>query len=166
MNNRKVKMLTTSAIIAALYLVLTFIFYLTSFLPYQIRFAEALTVLPYFTPLAVPGLFVGCVLANIIGGNGMWDIVVGSLATLFSAYLTYKISFKKPKRKWLAPLPPVLVNATVVGAMLSVLYEMPLFMTMLSVGAGQIIACYLLGYPLMLLIERNKKLSELFKRNT
>lgn len=165
MNNKKVKMLTTSAMIAAVYLVLTLIFYLTSFLPYQIRFAEALTVLPYFTPLVIPGLFVGCLVSNIIGGNGIWDMVIGSLATLLSAYLTYKITFKKPKRKLLAPLPPVLVNAVVVGAMLSVLYELPLFLTMLSVGAGQIIACYLLGYPLMLLIEKNKKLSELFNRN-
>lgn len=164
--NKRVKALTTSAIIAALYLVLTFIFYLTSFMPYQIRFAEALTVLPYFTPLAIPGLFVGCVLANIIGGNGMWDIVVGSLATLFSAYLTYKITFAKTSRKLLTPLPPVVINAVVVGAMLSFLYEMPLFMTMLSVAGGQIIACYLLGYPLILLIEKNKKLSELFKQNS
>lgn len=164
MNNKKVKMLTTSAMVAAVYLVLTLIFYLTSFLPYQIRFAEALTILPYFTPLAIPGLFVGCLVSNIIGGNGIWDIVIGSLATLLSAYLTYKISFNKPKRKLLAPLPPVLINAVVVGAMLSVLYKMPLFLTMLSVGLGQIIACYLLGYPLMLLIGRNKKLGELFKQ--
>lgn len=166
MNNKKVKMLTTAAMIAAVYLVLTFIFYLTSFLPYQIRFAEALTILPFFTPLAIPGLFVGCLVANILGGNGIWDIVIGSLATLVSAYLTYKISFNKPKRKLLAPLPPVLINAVVVGAMLSVLYEMPLFATILSVGLGQIIACYILGYPLMLLIEKNKKVSELFKQKS
>lgn len=166
MNNKKVKLLTTSALIAALYLVLTLIFYLTSFLPYQIRFAEALTVLPYFTPLAIPGLFVGCIVSNIIGGNGIWDIVIGSLATLLAAYLTYKISFNKPRRKLLAPLPPILVNALFVGAMLSVLYKMPLLLTMLSVGIGQIVACYLLGYPLMLLIEKNKKLSELFKHNS
>lgn len=164
MNNKKVKMLTTSAMVAAVYLVLTLIFYLTSFQPYQIRFAEALTILPYFTPLAIPGLFVGCLVSNIIGGNGIWDIVIGSLATLLSAYLTYKISFNKPKRKLLAPLPPVLINAVVVGAMLSVLYKMPLFLTMISVGLGQIIACYLLGYPLMLLIGKNKKLNELFNQ--
>jgi uncharacterized membrane protein len=164
MNNKRVKMLTISAMIAAIYLVLTLIFYLTSFLPYQIRFAEVLTVLPYFTPYAIPGLFVGCLISNILGGNGMWDIAIGSLATLLSAYLTYKISFKKPKRKLLAPLPPVLINAVVVGTMLSVLYKAPLFITMLSVGLGQIVACYLLGYPLLLLIEKNKKLSELFNQ--
>lgn len=132
-------------------------------MPYQIRFAETLTVLPYFTPLAIPGLFVGCIAANIIGGNGIWDIVIGSLATLLSAYLTYKITYNRPKRKLLAPLPPVIVNAVVVGPMLSILYKMPLFLTILSVGLGQIIACYVLGYPLMLLIGKNKRLSELFK---
>ena len=164
MNNQKIKMLTTSAMIAAVYLVLTLIFYVTSFSPMQSRLAEALTVLPYFTPLAIPGLFVGCILSNIIGGYGIWDVVIGSLATLLSAYLTYKLAFKKPKRKWLAPLPPVLINAVVVGVELSLLAQAPLFATMLSVGIGQVIACYVLGYPLMLLIEKNKKMSELFKR--
>jgi len=166
MNHKKIKKLTISAMIAAVYFVLTMIFYFTSFQPMQSRLAEALTVLPYFTPLAIPGLFVGCLLSNILGGNGIWDIVIGSLATLLSAYLTYKISFNKPKRKLLAPLPPVLVNAVAVGVMLSILYKAPLFATMLSVAVGQFIACYLLGYPLMLLIEKNKKLRELFSDET
>lgn len=165
MNSKKIKMLTTSAMIAAVYIVLTIIFYLTSFSPFQIRFAEALTVLPYFTPLAIPGLFVGCLVSNIIGGNGIWDIIVGSLATLLSAYITYKISYNKPKRKLLAPLPSLIINAVVVGVMLSVLYEAPLFLTMVSVGGGQLVACYLLGYPLILLIEKNKKLREIINRN-
>jgi uncharacterized membrane protein len=164
MNNKKLRWLTASAMIAAVYLVLTLIFYLTSFLPYQIRFAEVLTVLPYFTPLAIPGLFVGCVVANILGGNGIWDVVIGSLATLIAAYLTYKLTYNKRGRKWLAPIPPVIVNVVMVGPMLSVLYKMPLFATMLSVGLGQIIACYVLGFPLMLLFENSRKLSELFKR--
>ncbi len=164
MNNRKIRWLTVSAMIAAVYLVLTLIFYLTSYMPYQIRFAEILTVLPYFTPMSIPGLFVGCVIANILGGNGIWDVVIGSLSTLLSAYLTYKLTFNRPGRKWLAPLPPVLVNAVIVGAMLSVLYKLPLVATMLSVGLGQVIACYVLGFPLMLLFEKNKKISELFKR--
>lgn len=164
MRNKKMIWLTTSAMIAAVYLVLTLIFYLTSFLPYQIRFAEILTVLPYFTPLSIPGLFVGCIVANILGGNGIWDIVIGSLSTLVSAYITYKLTYGKPKLKWLAPLPPVIINAVFVGAMLSVLYKLPMFATMLSVGLGQVVACYILGFPLMLLFEKNKRISELFKR--
>ncbi|AEY65360.1 QueT transporter family protein [Clostridium sp. BNL1100] len=161
--NRNIRRLTVAAMIAAVYFVLTMIFYVTSFQPLQSRLAEALTVLPYFTPVAIPGLFVGCILANILGGNGIWDVVVGSLASLLAAYLTYKLTYNKPKRKWLAPLPAVLVNAVAVGIMLSVLYDMPLFATMLSVGVGQVLSCYVLGFPLMLLIERTRKLNELFK---
>ncbi|EPR09220.1 QueT transporter family protein [Ruminiclostridium papyrosolvens] len=161
--NRNIRRLTVAAMIAAVYLVLTMLFYVTSFQPLQSRLAEALTVLPYFTPVAIPGLFVGCILANILGGNGIWDVVIGSLSSLLAAYLTYKFTYNKPKRKLLAPLPAVLVNAVAVGIMLSILYDMPLFAAMLSVGLGQILACYVLGFPLMLLIERTKKLNELFK---
>lgn len=164
MRNKKIQYLTVSAMIAAVYLALTMLFYAISFSPMQSRLAEALTVLPYFTPLAIPGLFVGCLISNILGGNGIWDIIFGSLATLLSAFLTYKLTFGRPRRKWLAPLPPVLINAVVIGAMLSVLYELPLFVTMLEVGVGQIIACYVAGFPLMLLFESSKKIGELFKR--
>ncbi len=164
MRNKKIQYLTVSAMIAAVYLALTMLFYAISFSPMQSRLAEALTVLPYFTPLAIPGLFVGCLISNILGGNGIWDIIIGSLATLLSAFLTYKLTFNRPRRKWLAPLPPVLINAVVIGAMLSVLYELPLFVTMLEVGVGQIIACYVAGFPLMSLFESSKKISELFKR--
>ena len=165
--NRNIRRLTVAAMIAAVYFVLTMIFYVTSFQPLQSRLAEALTVLPYFTPVAIPGLFVGCILANILGGNGIWDVVVGSLASLLAAYLTYKLTYKKPKRKWLAPLPAVLINAVAVGIMLSVLANnttiTSLIVNMSLVGLGQLLACYVLGFPLMLLIERTTKLNELFK---
>ncbi|EGD49162.1 protein of unknown function DUF988 [Ruminiclostridium papyrosolvens DSM 2782] len=161
--NRNIRRLTVAAMIAAVYLVLTMLFYITSFQPMQSRLAEALTVLPYFTPVAIPGLFVGCILANILGGNGIWDVVIGSLSSLLAAYLTYKLTYNKPKRKWLAPLPAVVINAVSVGIMLSVLNNLPLFATILSVGLGQILACYVLGFPLLLLIERTRKLNELFK---
>lgn len=161
--NRNIRRLTVAAMIAAVYLVLTMLFYITSFQPMQSRLAEALTVLPYFTPVAIPGLFVGCILANILGGNGIWDVVIGSLSSLLAAYFTYKLTYNKPKRKWLAPLPAVVINAVSVGIMLSVLNNLPLFATILSVGLGQILACYVLGFPLLLLIERTRKLNELFK---
>ncbi len=161
--NRNIRRLTVAAMIAAVYLVLTMLFYITSFQPMQSRLAEALTVLPYFTPVAIPGLFVGCILANILGGNGIWDVVIGSLSSLLAAYLTYKLTYNKPKRKWLAPLPAIVINAVSVGIMLSVLNKLPLFATILSVGLGQILACYVLGFPLLLLIERTRKLNELFK---
>ncbi len=168
MNKRKLLWLTTSAMIAAVYLVLTMLFYATSFQPMQSRLAEALTVLPYFTPVAIPGLFVGCILANIIGGYGIIDIVVGSLTTLLAAFLTYKLTYGKPGRKWLAPLPPVVLNAVIVGAELNYLSGTPSWGAFLgimtSVGVGQIIACYIVGLPLMYLLEKSKKIGELFRR--
>ena len=163
MENRKLRKLTAAAMIAAVYLVLTMIFYATSFAPMQSRLAEALTVLPYFTPVAIPGLFVGCILANILGGYGIWDVVIGSLTSLLAAFLTYKLTFNRPRRKWLAPLPPVILNAVIVGGELSILANAPLFLTMLEVGIGQIIACYVVGFPLLLLFEK-VKINELFKR--
>ncbi len=168
MKNKKLTWLTTSAMIAAVYLVLTMLFYATSFQPMQSRLAEALTILPYFTPVAIPGLFVGCLLANIIGGYGIIDIVVGSLTTLLAAFLTYKLTHGKSGRKWLAPLPPVLLNAVIVGVELNYLSGTPSWGAflgiMVSVGVGQIIACYIVGLPLMYLLEKSKKIGELFKR--
>lgn len=160
---RRIMILTTSALIAALYAVITMVLGFLSYGPVQIRFSEAMTVLPYFKPVAVPALFVGCIIANIFGGNGLWDICIGSTATLIAAFVTYKISFNKPKRKLLAPLPPVIVNAAIVGPMLSILYHMPMLVAIGSVAAGQLIACYVLGYPLMLILEKNKLFKKLTK---
>lgn len=165
MKRNSIRSIVTGAFIAAIYVVITLVFGFTSFGPVQVRFSEAFTILPAVTPVAVPAIFVGCLISNIFGGNGLWDIVVGSIATLLSAYLTYKLTYNKPTRKLLAPLPPVIVNAVIVGPMLSVLYNLPFFITIASVGIGQIVACYFLGYPLLLLIGKNKRLSELFARN-
>ena len=83
----RTKYLTHAAIIAAVYVVLTIIFAPISYGQVQVRISEALTVLPYFTPAAIPGLFIGCIIANIYGGAGIIDIIFGSLATLFAAFL-------------------------------------------------------------------------------
>ncbi|PAB59936.1 QueT transporter family protein [Anaeromicrobium sediminis] len=147
----KTRLLVHSAIIGAIYVVLTIIFAPISYGPVQVRISEALTVLPFFTPAAIPGLFVGCVIANIYGGGGMVDIVFGSLATLFAAFVSYKM----PK-KILVPLPPVLINAVAVGFILNYLFNLPFFISALWVGLGQIVACYGLGYPLMMVLERYK----------
>ena len=119
------------------------------FCPHQLRSTAdshcgSLTVLPYVWPEAVGGLFIGCLLANILGGLGIWDIVLGSLATLVAALLT-----RKMPKIWLAPLPPVVANGLIVGGYLSVLYHMPLQLTIGYVAAGQAIACYLLGLILL-----------------
>jgi len=140
------------AIIAALYAALTLALAPISFGLVQFRVAEALTVLAFYTPAAVPGLFVGCLLANIIGGLGIIDIVFGSLATLVAAYMTYKI-----KNRFLAPLPPVLINALVVGPIVAYYVEVPFYLGMLYVGLGQLAVCYALGLPLLFALKPYSK---------
>lgn len=92
MKMKKTTFITQGAVIAAIYVVLVFVFDYWSFGPIQFRVAEALTILPVFTPAAVPGLFIGCLIANITGGAVIWDIVFGSLATLIGAVGTYMLT--------------------------------------------------------------------------
>ncbi len=151
-----------AGIIAALYFVLTMAIEPLSFGQLgmlQLRVSEALCVLPFFTPAAIPGLFIGCAVANIFSFLGVVDVIFGSLATLAAATITYFI-----KNKWLLPLPSVLVNAVAIGALLHFFYftEMPLWVPMLYVGAGQALACYALGMPLFFLLNKHKK--QLFGR--
>lgn len=146
---KKTNHLVQGALIAAIYAVLTIAFAPISYGEIQVRISEALTILPMFTPAAIPGLFVGCIIANIYGGNGMIDIVFGSLATLIAAFLSHKM----PKA-WMVPLPPIIVNGIVVGFILNYLYQLPLAVTMGWVALGQTIACYGLGYPLALVLEK------------
>ena len=147
----KTKFLTQAAAIAALYAVLTIIFQPISFLQTQLRISEVLTVLPIFTPAAIPGLFAGCLVSNLFSPVGILDVVFGSLATLAAAFLSYKM----PK-KYLVPLPPVLVNGVVIGFLLNYVLGLPLIPAMLWVALGQALVCYLLGYPLILLLEKLK----------
>ncbi len=142
---------TRAAMIGAIYAVLTVIFAPISYGMIQVRIAEMLMVLPYFTAAAVPGLFVGCLIANIFGGHGILDIVFGSLATLVSAAIVLRL-----KNKYLVPLPPVIINAVVVGLVLSVVLELPFYLTAVWVGVGQIVACYGLGLPLLFLLLKHR----------
>ena len=106
------KDLTLAAMVAALYAVMSYfgnVFGLT-YGPIQLRFSEALCVLPFLFPATAPGLFVGCLAANLLSPYGPLDIVVGSLATLIAAVWTSRV-----KRRWLAPLPPVVCNTVLVG---------------------------------------------------
>jgi len=149
---KKVRFITEAAVIAAIYAALTIILAPISYGMVQVRISEALTILPYFTPAAIPGLFVGCIIANIVGGNGLIDIVFGSLATLVAAILSYKM----PKR-YFVPVPPIIINAVVVGAVLSYVLELNLLACMGWVALGQAVACYGLGYPLLLQLEKHKQ---------
>ncbi len=163
--NRKTKtrMLSEIGIIAAMYTALVLVFAPISFGPLQMRVSEALCVLPFFTPVAVPGLFIGCLISNAIGlamgtALGIFDVIFGSLATLAAAYLASKI-----KQKWLVPLPSVLINAFVVGGLLYAYLGVPYWINVLYVGVGQAIACYAFGMPLLFVLDRYK--TKIFKVN-
>lgn len=151
---QKTRFLVQAAAIAAIYVVLTLVFAPISYgeTLVEFRIAEALTVLPFFTFSAVPGLFVGCLIANLFSPVGTIDIVLGSLASLIAAYLTYKMP-----NKYLAPLPPILVNALVIGGMLHYVYKFPIHIAILSIGLGQLVTCYGLGIILLLTMDKYKK---------
>ena len=144
MRDKNVVFLTQAAMIAAIYVVLTYVFAPFSFGEIQVRIAEALTILPVFTPAAVPGLFAGCLIGNILGGAILPDIIFGSIATLTGAFFTWKLKDKNPL---LAPVPPVLANTVIVPFVLRFGYGVPLpipFM-MITVGTGEILSCGILG---------------------
>jgi uncharacterized membrane protein len=147
----KTVIVTRGALIAALYVVLVLSFQPFSFGPMQVRIAEALTLLPCLWFEAIPGLFVGCLIANIFGGFGLIDIFLGSAATLVAAVLTYAA----PNRA-LAAAAPVAVNGIVVGTYLSILTDMPPLYSMFYVAVGETVACFCLGIPLIALLERTR----------
>lgn len=150
MRRYSAKEISLAAMIAAMYAAITIATIEFSFSNVQVRVAEALTILPVFTPAAIPGLFVGCLVANIVGAASPYDMIFGPLATLAAAVLTRKLR----NYTLLAPAPPVIVNAVVVGLVLSFSLELPFIATAASVCAGQLVACYGLGVPLMLMLKR------------
>ena len=161
MKDQRIKLICQGGIIAALYLALTLLANALGLANYavQVRFSESLTILPYFTPAAVPGLFVGCLLSNILTGCALPDIIFGSLATLIGAAATYML---RNKSKWLAPLPAIVSNAIIVPFVLLYAYGIePLWFSFVTVSAGEIISCGVLG---MLLLNALRKYdSVLFK---
>ena len=157
MKNKTTKYLLQGAVIAAVYAVLTIVLAPISYGPMQVRISEALTVLPVFTPAAVPGLFVGCFVANMVGPYGAVDMICGSAATLIAALLTYKLKDKT----WLAPLPPVVLNGIIIGGMLHFAYGVPnLPACMVWVAVGEAIACYAIGLPLIKIFGRYRSIFE------
>ena len=141
--------LCVSAVIAALYAALTLLLAPISYGNLQCRVSEAMTLLPMVFPSAIPGLFVGCLLANLLGGCTVWDIVFGSLATLIAAIGTYALR-KKPL---LAALCPVLSNGVIVGAVLSFVYGLPLWLTMLEVAIGEV-GAVIIGFAMLAALKR------------
>lgn len=164
MKKRSTKQLTFTALVGALYVILSCfsnIFGL-SFGPFQCRFSEALTVLPFLCPASVWGLFAGCLLFNILSPYGIPDLIFGSMATLLAGLLTARC-----KNKWLAPLPPVLCNGLIVGALLAyyqagftAAFPAAFAFQGFFVALGEAAACFGLGMPLLAVLARTGIFSE------
>ena len=154
MRDKKTMFLVQAAAIAAIYVVLTLLFAPLSFKEVQVRISEALTILPFFTPAAVPGLFIGCIIANVTGGAILPDIIFGSIATLIGACGSRLLR----KNKFLVPVPPILANALIVPFVLRFGYgvNLPIPLMMLTVGIGEVISCDILGLALLFALDRYK----------
>lgn len=163
MKDQKVLFLTQAAMIAALYVVLTFVANAFGLANYavQVRFSEALTILPYFTPAAIPGLFIGCLLSNILTGCALPDIIFGSIATLLGALGTYALR----KWRWCAPICPIIANTIIVplvlihgyGLLIEGLSVLQCFgYYCLTVGAGEVISCGILGMILLFALQKRR----------
>ncbi len=158
---RTTKGLAITGIIAALYVVLTLPLGQFAFGPIQFRLAELLTLLPFFTPWAIPGVTLGCLLSNLIFSTP-WDALFGTLATLIAAYCTYK-----SRHLLIAPLWPILFNGLIIGTMLTFLmlesFAWPAWLMMvLEIAASEFIVCFGLGVPFMRLIQK-RRLDRLIK---
>ena len=154
---KNVRYLTQAAMIAAIYVVLTFIANALGLAngAIQIRFSESLCILPYFTSAAIPGLFIGCLISNILTGCALPDIVFGSIATLIGAYVTYLLR----KYKWLSPIGPILANALIVPFILLYAYGVrPLWLSFITVTIGEIISCGILGMILLFSLDRYRNI--------
>ncbi len=150
----KTSRIARTALIAAAYAMLTLAFPPLSYGPIQLRISEAMCVLPFFMSEAVVGLTLGCFIANLVGSALPWDILIGTAATLIASYIASRI-----KSKWLLPMPAVAINAVFIGVMLTYMImpgmeALPLWYNILTVGAGQVAACYGLGIPLFGIIKK------------
>lgn len=158
---KTVYFLAYAAVIAAIYVVLTVMFAPIAFGPVQFRISEALCILPFFTPAAVPGVFVGCFLSNLLCGAAPLDVVFGSLATLIGAIGSYALR----NRKWMVCVPPILSNTVIIPWVLRYAYgSVDLIpFAMVTVGIGEILAIGVLGNLLLITLERYNGL--VFKKN-
>ena len=157
MQGKKTRLMTASALIAAVYVALVLLFKPISFGAIQFRIAEALCVLPFFSLSAVPGLALGCLLGNFFSGAAMPDVIFGTFATLLAAILSYKL---RTVSKWLVCLPPILANAVIVPFVLQYAYGVTdgYFFLFATVGIGEILAVGVLGNVLLLALEGKKEL--------
>ena len=160
-DDRKTTGIVLGAVIAALYVALTLPFAPIAYGPVQFRVSEALAILPYFTPAAVPGVTLGCLLSNILMGSPLPDIVFGTIATLIGAILSYRLRV----HKYLVCVPPIVANALIIPWVLKFAYGVPdlVPVMMFTVGLGEVFAVGILGNMLLLALERCGK--ALFQNN-
>ena len=153
--NRHLYLMVYGAAIAAIYVALTMSFSAISFGPVQFRISEALCILPFFTPAAIPGLFIGCFLSNLLCGAAVMDVVLGSIATLIGAVGSYCLRHNK----WLVCVPPILANAIIVPWVLRYAYGSTdlIPVAMVTVGIGEILAIGVLGNLLLVTLDRYKQ---------
>lgn len=151
---KNVRYLTTAAMIAAVYVVLCLVFEPISYGAVQVRIAEALSILPLYTSAAVPGLTIGCLLANLFGGANILDVIFGTLATLLGAVGSRLLR----KYRYLVCVPPIITNTVIIPFVLRAAYgeAQPIGLLMLSVGGGELLSCGVLGTVLMLLLWKQR----------
>lgn len=158
MKTKNVHFMTQAAVIAAIYVILTFLANALGMASgvIQVRLSEMLTVLPYFTTAAIPGVTLGCLISNILTGCSLLDIAFGTLATLLGALGSYGLR----KHKFLVPIPPIVANIIIVPWVLRISYGVPdaIPYMMLTVGVGEIISCGILGSILLLTLNKYKNI--------
>ena len=157
-SNKSTLYLTTAGLVAAVYVILTFVaqaFGLASG-AIQFRLSELLTILPMFTGAAIPGLTIGCILANILTGCAMWDVVFGSFATLLGALGTFAL--RKTENPYLGCLPPIISNMLIVPIVLRKVYGAPdaYWYLLVTVGIGEVVCCGILGVMVYKIIKKRK----------
>ena len=155
-NDEKVIHMVQAAMIAAVYVALTLPIQPIAYGPIQFRISEALTILPYFTSAAIPGVTIGCFLSNILMGAPLPDIIFGTLATLIGTIFSRMLR----RQKFLVCIPPILSNALIIPWVLKFAYEFEdaVPFMMLTVGAGEVLAAGVLGTMLLLALERCKNM--------
>lgn len=156
MKENKTRNLVFGALIAAIYVVLTMVFRPISYGPIQFRISEVLCVLPYFTPAAIPGVFIGCLISNMLGGAVLMDVVFGSLATLIGALGSWLLR----KNRWLVSVPPILSNTLIIPWVLKFAYgsEDLVWYMMITVGIGELLAIGVLGQLLITVLAKYRNI--------
>jgi len=157
-NQKRVRFIVHSAAIAALYVVLTFLANALGLASgaIQVRISEALVAFLFFSPAAIPGLTIGCLLANIVTGCALWDVIFGTIATFIGAILGYSLK----KYKYAVVVPNIISNTLIVPFVLMFVYNLSgaWWYFALTVGIGEIISCAIFGTVLLKALEKRGKL--------